>query len=139
MLFLVLKLKLERLMMRNCWWDWKMRKETLWGNGGSTEKARAVRSTVAVALGNTDIHCVEINCIMDNTYQTRRNKVKEAMPKHWFLREIKEHLVINSHNQPVGGAQGPEELVIVQRRAFRVKKPWGKRWKSVIWVEYLLP
>lgn len=39
-------------------------------------------STVAVALGNTDIHCVEINCIMDNMYQTRRNKVKEAMPKH---------------------------------------------------------
>ena len=49
-----------------------------WGNGGSTEKARRTMGpTVAVALGNPDIHCVEIKCIMDNAYQTRRNKESE--------------------------------------------------------------
>lgn len=47
-------------------------------------------STVAVSLGNTNIYYVEINYVMDDVYQTSRNKhivkVKETMPVHRFLR-----------------------------------------------------
>ena len=33
--------------------------------------------SVVVPLGNTTIHCVEINCLMNNVYQTSRNKQSE--------------------------------------------------------------